>query len=601
MFRIIFSILLLSSSLFLRAQFAMGKINKDSLLNVIKSGPNDTGKINAYLSLGKYYRLKDPEKSLSYAQDANWLSAKLSFPKGRAKAENSIAVYYKAKSNNDSVLSHYALAIQYAKEANDDRQLGLEYLNTGEAYFDIANTDLALQNYIIADSIGEKIKDKYLILASLNSISGIFYTEKNYEQARAYTQRMIDYGEQVNDPNTIAAAYANFGNFSDAEGKSREALNWYFLAVKTYGEKGIIQLPQLYANIGASYFKMNAYDSSIYYSKKGIGIHSPMISSIDFAMNMKNISASYLKINEPDSSLAYGKSALIYAQSGHSPGTEAELHGLLAEIYSAKQDYEQAFYHSQIYARLQDSINAELDATARNKMLARFDTAKKEKDIAVLNEQRKQDKFILLIVAIGAFIVLALLFNRYQIKRKANKKLEAQNEEILFQKDEISTKNKEITDSINYARRIQVGILPDENMLNEVARENFVLNIPRDIVSGDFYWFAKKENRFYIAVADCTGHGVPGALVSVVGMNLLNQVIAMPGLPDTGEVLSQLHRLIIKALNKDVNSRETNDGMDIGVLCIDSVKREAEFSGARRPVFISSQNGVEMIKGDRDS
>jgi serine phosphatase RsbU (regulator of sigma subunit) len=585
----------------LPAQMVMGKINKDSLEKVVASGIEDTGKVNAYLGLGRYYRMKDAEKSLSYFQQGDQLAAKLSFIKGRAKAHNSIAVYYKGKNQNDSMFAHYKRSLDYAKEANDDYQVGLEYYNEGQAFFDVANTDAALSDFVMADSVGEKINSKYLVLAALNSISGIYFTEKNYVQAKAYTQRILDYGSHVNDDNTVAAAYANFGNFSDAEGKSREALDWYFLAEKKYGEKGMIQLPQLYGNIGGTYYKMNKYDSSIYYSKMGIAIKSPMISPADIAMNKKNISASFLKLNQVDSALYYGISAISLATKANSLELQADLHGLLSEIYEAQKDYEQALIHARQYAQLQDSINTDQDLMARNKMLVKFQTARTEKDLAIANEGSKRTKIVFTIVGIGAFLVLVLLFCLYLIKKKANKQLESQNEEILLQKDEISTKNKEITDSINYARRIQVGILPDEKMLSEIAPENFVLNIPRDIVSGDFYWFAKKENRFYIAVADCTGHGVPGALVSVVGMNLLNQVIAMPGLLDTGEVLSQLHRLIIKALNKDVNSRETNDGMDIGVICIDRNKNEAEYSGARRPIFISSEKGIEMLKGDRDS
>jgi serine phosphatase RsbU (regulator of sigma subunit) len=584
-----------------KSQFVMGKINKDSLLKVVQLNKEDTGTVNAYISLGRYFRSRDPQKSLEYSMKAEYLSRKINFPKGRAKAENNIAVYYIGQNKNDSAFRHYALALQAAVEAKDAYQEGLEYLNAGQAYYDISAIDAALDNFIKSDSIGEKIENKYLTLASLNAISGIYFSDKNYVRARAYTQRMLDYGAHSNDNNTIAAAYNNFGNFSDAEGKYREALSDYFHAVDLYGDKGMLQLPQLYSNISSTYYKIGKYDSSIYAGKKGVAIRSKMVSPADYAVSMKNIGASMLKLGNSDSALAYALHGLELAESAHFPSVEADLHALLSEIYSGKKDFENALFHSQKYADLQDSVNRQLDANARNRMLARFDVAKKEQDLELAKAERKKDRIILVVVCIGGLFVLLLLLNRYQIKRKANKNLEAKNEMISAQNDEISLKNKEITDSINYARRIQNGILPDERMLNEAAPDNFVLNIPRDIVSGDFYWFAKKENRFYIAVADCTGHGVPGALLSVVGINLLNQVIAQPGLPSTSEVLQQLHELIIKALNKNVNSRETNDGMDIGLLCIDETAREAEFTGARRPLFISTAEGVEMIKGDRDS
>jgi serine phosphatase RsbU (regulator of sigma subunit) len=119
-------------------------------------------------------------------------------------------------------------------------------------------------------------------------------------------------------------------------------------------------------------------------------------------------------------------------------------------------------------------------------------------------------------------------------------------------------------------------------------------------VSGDFFWLAKKENRLYIAVADCTGHGVPGALVSVIGVNMLNKVIELPGLPSPAEMLEVLHDLVIHALNKDATARDTNDGMDIGLLCIDEQEKKAWFAGAARPLHYFDGT-IHHVRGDRYS
>ncbi len=143
--------------------------------------------------------------------------------------------------------------------------------------------------------------------------------------------------------------------------------------------------------------------------------------------------------------------------------------------------------------------------------------------------------------------------------------------------------------------------MPDERILQKAVSDYFIFNKPRDIVSGDFFWLAQKDNRTYIAVADCTGHGVPGALVSVVGINLLNKIIELPGTPSTSVVLELLHTMMIHAMNKDADVRESNDGMDIALLCIDKNSNKAIFSGAGRPLFYTNKNGFNLLKGDRYS
>jgi serine phosphatase RsbU (regulator of sigma subunit) len=143
--------------------------------------------------------------------------------------------------------------------------------------------------------------------------------------------------------------------------------------------------------------------------------------------------------------------------------------------------------------------------------------------------------------------------------------------------------------------------MPDERILQKAVSDYFILNKPRDIVSGDFFWLAQKEGRTYIAVADCTGHGVPGALVSVVGINLLNKIIEMPGTPSPAAMLELLHPMMINAMNKDAEARESNDGMDIALLCIDKNAGKAIFAGAGRPLYYVNANGFYFFKGDRYS
>ncbi len=158
--------------------------------------------------------------------------------------------------------------------------------------------------------------------------------------------------------------------------------------------------------------------------------------------------------------------------------------------------------------------------------------------------------------------------------------------EIVAQKKIIEEKNQDITDSINYAKTIQEAILPSKELKHKLFSDSFILFKPKDIVSGDFYWFAEKNGKKIIAACDCTGHGVPGALMSMIGNNILNQVVNEKGITSPHEILNHLHKGIRKTLKQEEQD-ETNDGMDISVITFNN-ETEIEFAGAQRPLWIIS-------------
>ncbi|MCW3103016.1 MAG: hypothetical protein JWO09_1456 [Bacteroidetes bacterium] len=171
--------------------------------------------------------------------------------------------------------------------------------------------------------------------------------------------------------------------------------------------------------------------------------------------------------------------------------------------------------------------------------------------------------------------------------------------EIVEQKKVIEEKNKDITDSINYAKRIQDAILPAKELKYRIFPEAFVLFRPKDIVSGDFYWFAEKDGKRLIACCDCTGHGVPGALMSMIGNNILNQLVNENGITSPEQILGMLDKEIRKAL-KQGGQEATKDGMDIALLCFHS-EHELEYAGAQRPLWIIRNNELSEIKADKHS
>lgn len=166
-------------------------------------------------------------------------------------------------------------------------------------------------------------------------------------------------------------------------------------------------------------------------------------------------------------------------------------------------------------------------------------------------------------------------------------------------KVEIETRHKEVMDSVNYAKKIQEAILPDLNEIFNHIPHSFILFKPRDIVSGDFYWFAHKNNISIIAAVDCTGHGVPGAFMSMIGNTLLNKLVLEKNIVDPGEILSKLDKEVNHALKQNRSDSESRDGMDVALLKIDYTKMEICYAGANRPLYYIKENQLTEIKASK--
>ncbi|MBL7918511.1 MAG: SpoIIE family protein phosphatase, partial [Bacteroidia bacterium] len=237
------------------------------------------------------------------------------------------------------------------------------------------------------------------------------------------------------------------------------------------------------------------------------------------------------------------------------------------------------------------------------------DTEKKEQEIALLNKDKLMNQAViekqatqknaltiggLLVLIIAVISVFAFISN----KKKSNL-LSKQVHEINYQNAIIKEKNKDITDSIVYAKRLQEAVFPLTNELNNYFCESFVLFRPKDIVSGDFYWFEETNNLTYLIVGDSTGHGVPGAFMSILGHNLLNQIILEEKISSPAEILSTLDNRVTKSLNKKGSKEEYNDGMDIGVCVIDKKSKKLYYSGANRPLIIKRGNEIFELKQNK--
>jgi ligand-binding sensor domain-containing protein/serine phosphatase RsbU (regulator of sigma subunit) len=214
--------------------------------------------------------------------------------------------------------------------------------------------------------------------------------------------------------------------------------------------------------------------------------------------------------------------------------------------------------------------------------------------------------FVLSLLVTVSVLIFITVWIREENQRKARlaleKELQERTWEVIKQKEEIELQNTEITDSINYARRIQSSILPDVTKLRENFRDAFILFIPRDIVSGDFYWFDKiGDDRFILVCADSTGHGVPGAFMSMIGSTLLQDIISRKNVTRPSEILKLLDEQIFSTLNRNLDVGVSNDGMDMVVCEFNLKTRHLRFASAMRPVIIIMGGEPVYIRGNRSS
>lgn len=234
-------------------------------------------------------------------------------------------------------------------------------------------------------------------------------------------------------------------------------------------------------------------------------------------------------------------------------------------------------------------------------------TNSKGEVIGIIEVDEKFDEFIdrvnrqiLWSSCISLFFISIIAYFMIRSTRKILAKEEELTRNLLRSKKIIEEKNKDITDSINYAKKIQDAILPTIEHVSESLPDSFIFFEPRDIVSGDFYWHAEIDGKIMLAAVDCTGHGIPGALMSMIGSSLLNEIVNHRGITDPGEILNQMDAGIEKAFEKSaLRGIESKDGMDVALCMVDPVQGSLKFAGAFRPLMRIHQGKLHEYKGNR--
>ncbi|MGZ3901810.1 MAG: SpoIIE family protein phosphatase, partial [Bacteroidia bacterium] len=402
--------------------------------------------------------------------------------------------------------------------------------------------------------------------SNLNNLGGVFFDLKKYDSSLVYLHRSLAISEEMKDTVGLADAYGNMGAVYILLKDTVNAVKYSLLGVRYSILSGNnYQLFTSYNNIAQAMLMNKNYKEAERYALMSLSISE--------------------KLGALEGSRGNYKS--------------------LADIYKEKGEHEKANMYLEKFIAVNDSLISEARMKQLTGLEAKYQSAKKDKELIEERSASERKSTLLYGLIIGLILVIALavfVYRGYHNKKKFLGEMTLAKREIEIKSLELESRNKDVTDSINYARKIQSAVLPNEETFYKSIPSSFILYKPKDIVSGDFFWFHEIDQNNYILVCgDCTGHGVPGALMTVVGCNLLNRVVADKQVHEPARILYEMDGLLNITLKQDTQSGGVQDGMDLSLLKINKVNNELIISSARRPFVIVQKGQLKDFKGGRYS
>lgn len=513
---------------------------------------------NCNWNLGAYDNaLKNYSKALE-------INLKINNKEQQAAILGNIGVIMNTQGKYTEALTYYFKSLKIEEEINNEKGQSATLGNIGIIYYDQKQYKKALEYYLKSLALKEKINETTSRANILGNIGVVYHDQNNFDKALEYYQKGLAVDKKYNNKYGISRHLGNIGLVYEDKKDFNKALVYYFEALKIDEELnnklGITYQKNYIGNIYLllkEYKKSEKFLTESYLLSKEIGSIEMLESST------RNLGVLYEETNKKELAYDYYKLSIQYKDSiSNEENTKVSIEKELQYLYEKKS--------------IADSL-----AYEKEKALSNAELARKNAEIKI----KKNQQYFLFG---GLFLIILFsifMYNRYRVTNNQKHIIESQ--KII-----VEQKNKEITDSITYAKRIQEAILPSRYSLAENIKNSFVIFKPKDVVSGDFYWLETIKGLVYFAAADCTGHGVPGAMVSVVCSNALSKALLEEQITETGKLLDRTRELVIERFTK--SDKEVKDGMDISLCCIDYKSLKLQWSGANNPLWII-RNG-ELIE-----
>jgi serine phosphatase RsbU (regulator of sigma subunit)/tetratricopeptide (TPR) repeat protein len=582
----------------------------DSLKKVLPA-TRDTARIKTLNLLSYSYIVTNADSAIHYAGIAIIEAGKLGKKKELAKAYRYTGEAWSYKGDSAKSIAAFRKAISINESTGNKKEAAHDHNGLGNTYFKLGNYPPALKSYLKAIKLAEEAGDKREALINYYSVGNIYYFQGDLETAMEYHNRSLALAEEINDRLQIAFCYDNIAAVQMARGDDAGAEINLLKSVKIREEENYMDgLLASYTNLGVMYQNKGKHEQALLYHGKVLSLSEKMQRVYGKAIALINMAEVYSSIGDEAKAIEYYERSIKEGRAtGYTELIKAGYKGL-ATAYSATGDYRNAYKYHVLYSTLNDSVLNESSSKQLAEMRTRFETEKKELEILTLNKDKEllvqgkklneaelgRQRMINYSVSLGLLLVGGLAFfiyRGYRQKQVANRLLEEKN--ML-----IEEKNKDITDSINYAKRIQKAILTSGNYMKKHLPAHFVLYKPKDIVSGDFYWaYRTADMKVIIATADCTGHGVPGAFMSMIGASKLSEIVIERKISEPAMILNQLRDEVIKALNPEDADEVSQDGMDISICCFDLGNMQLQYAGANNSIYIIRKGALAEYKPDK--
>jgi tetratricopeptide (TPR) repeat protein len=557
----------------------------DTLLRLIEKDKEDTTKAIHLDQLNREYEeMGDFLNGLKYGEESLALSLKLNYKPGISNAYNNLGNIYSGQGNFPKALEYYLKGLKIYEERGDAEGTAAAYGNIGSVYHDQRDHVKALDYYKKAFDIAEKLGDKNRSAIQLGNLGIVYSDLGEYDKALEYLLKALKLSEELKNKNMTGIWLGNIGTIYADQGDFPKALDYFLKALKIREELGNKSgMAKNLANIGTLYTFTGQFKEAEEYLKRSIEVNTE-IGALDGLWQ-----------SEESLSLLYDTIAKIHTAKGN--------YAAAAENYKLSIDH----YKKSIY--INDTLfNQERDKDiTRKEMNFAFEKkeaatkAEHDKQLALAEADKKRQQVIIWSGAVGLLLValiLVIVMRTLRITRSQKTVIEEQKEMVEEQRKIVEEKHKEITDSINYAERIQRSFLATKEILDKNLKDYFVFFRPKDIVSGDFYWAGRLNNgHFALAVADSTGHGVPGAIMSILNISSLEKSIEKESSPD--KILNETRRIIIERLKNDGSAEGGKDGMDCTLMVMDPDKKQLSFAAAHNPVWLIRNNEMIEFKADK--
>lgn len=563
-------------------------------------------------SLAIKYRTENVDLSVILSRYSLYLAQQEKNPGNVVRIFLTLSRTYRSRSLFDSSLFFVDTAKTIAFANDLHTQYPIIHDFEGLVHMRMGDYETATESFYKCIAAAEKEKDSMKIRDAFDHLGSVsFYRHdhksavKFYKKALGYVSPTRDAAFYVSTLDNVGLAFSNLGNNDSALYYQRKAVS----IIEQLNDSSF--LAESYINLGSTLLNLNKKKEAELYFLKAYDIDNAMGNEYGIQLSNLYLGKVYYQTGRAKQAIPYLEKAYTVSVKLKIPSQVREAALALTKLYDTLGDYKRSTQYYREVINIIEEMRTQENTKAINELSAKYETEKKQQEIQFLTQDKElkenkiaKDRYVKLFIGIvaGLLLLLSIIFiYRFREKKKDNNLLASQKSEIEEQKEELQHKNKEITDSINYAKRIQGSVLPSAKLSKTLFPESFIYFQPKDIVSGDFYWIAQKNDLIYYAVADCTGHGVPGAMMSMLGNSLLNQIVLNSKIDSPEIILKELHFHVVKTLNENMQQRASKDGMDIALIRIDLKKKQVVYAGAGRPLYVIKNDQLEIYKADKYS